>query len=109
MIWILNKRPSPQVWADSVLHWYSVTRRLFHSFGLNYYSTTNGLDPAVVIPRVSRQKMTEASLQADMTRGLERSRSRVEHERRRRLLMEVYTNHTRKVQSFCQQYDILEF
>jgi hypothetical protein len=35
-IWILNTRSSPEQWAASVLHWYSVTQRLFRSLGLDY-------------------------------------------------------------------------
>src|SRR3569623_272964 len=47
--WILNARETPEQWADSVLHWYSITQRMLQSFGYQY-------DESVPQPTVGLEK-----------------------------------------------------
>ena len=36
-VWIFHHRATAEVWATSVLHWYSITRRILNSFQIPYY------------------------------------------------------------------------
>ena len=97
--WILNRRSSPQAWAQSVLHWNSMTRRLFNSYKLNFYP-----HPAQTLPDPST-KVTSKEIEIDMAKGLtERVYNRTEYLRKQTLLQQIYENHTATIYEWVEQF-----
>jgi Sulfotransferase domain len=97
--WILNSRETPERWADSVLHWYSVTNRLLNSFGHTYHegaaaSSTVGLEREVTVEALTRE----------LDVSIRRANDYLAHERRRRLLVDLYVDHEQAVHDFAAQY-----
>ena len=97
--WILNSRETPERWADSVLHWYSVTNRILNSFGHTYHegaaaSSTVGLEREVTVEALTRE----------LDVSIRRANAYLAHERRRRLLVDLYVDHEQAVHDFAAQY-----
>jgi Sulfotransferase domain len=97
--WILNSRETPERWADSVLHWYSVTNRILNSFGHTYHegaaaSSTVGLEREVTVEALTRE----------LDVSIRRANDYLAHERRRRLLVDLYVDHEQAVHDFAAQY-----
>ena len=93
---ILNYRGDPGVWADSVLHWHSVTTRLFNSFGLNVIEPDD-------LPPVP-DEITKDTLIDDMQTSLNRVMDEKEHQRKRDLLIKVFLRHLDKVRKWAGDY-----
>jgi hypothetical protein len=103
-IWILNRRENANVWADSVLHWYSISLRLMNSFGLNYHqyppkeSTTQDKFP-LIGPQVD---MTEQEVQDCLADAYDTAISKEDHSRRWTELTTIYDLHLQKIRKFVQ-------
>ena len=95
---ILNRRQNAQDWAESILHWHSKTTRLFESFNLDL------IQPEDVSP--VPETITYEVLVKDMQASLDRVSSDDEWNRKRRLLMRIYAEHTEKVKRFAEDYKI---
>jgi hypothetical protein len=97
--WILNRRGDSRRWAKSVLHWNSMTRRLFHSYGMDLYP--HPIPP----PPDSSTKVTAEELEVDMAKSLhERVYNRTEYLRKWTLLERIYDNHTATIQAWARQF-----
>ena len=94
---ILNRRKNGGTWANSVLHWHSVTTRIFKSFGLAMIRKDD-LPP-------KPKKITYDTLLKDMQASLNRVLDEQEHQRKRKLLMQVYRQHLRKVREWTEEYN----
>lgn len=93
---ILNYREDPGVWADSVLHWHSITTRIFHSFDL----------PMIVDEhKPPGDEVTYGSLLEDMQTSLDRVMDEAEHQRKRELLKQVFISHLDKVRQWARDYN----
>jgi hypothetical protein len=96
---VLNTRSDPSTWAKSVLHWYSLTRRLFHAFDLEYYATPPPLPPDAKA-RVSHEEIVQ-----DMQRSLdERILNATDLFRQQGLLEQVYTQHLIKIRQWMYAF-----
>jgi Sulfotransferase domain len=99
-VWILNRRATAQQWATSVLHWYSISNRLFNAFGLKYYTDIPESLLAPVKP------LEENDLKRDLEKSIARARDDQQHERRLIDLMTVYDQHTQNLKSFTEKHGI---
>lgn len=93
---ILNYRGDPGVWADSVLHWHSVTTRIFHSFNLSMIEEKD-VSP---VP----DEITKETLMDGMQTTLNRVMDEEEHKRKRDLLKKVFLHHLDKVRKWARAY-----
>lgn len=100
-IWILNYRSSPEVWADNVLHWYSVTKRILKAFDINYYSDV--IDSTVKY--APKHNISLDTLYKALEKSYDRSHDPKEHERRRNELIRIYQIHMEKVRSYATLYN----
>ena len=97
--WILNKRSSSQLWAESIVHWHSKTRRIFASYQLPLYP--HPIPP----PPNPGDKVSHDEIVQDMERVLqERIYNLTEHHRKLALLSRLYLNHSRTIRLWAQQY-----
>ena len=97
--WILNTRNDSRKWAESVLHWHSITRRLFASYDLDFYPHP------IEAPPDATAKITTQELEVAMTKALEeRVYNQTELSRKRNLLERLYENHTQKIQWWARQF-----
>ena len=94
---ILNRRETALDWAESILHWHSVTTRLFESFDLELIQEKD-LAP---VP----DKITYKSLMSDMQDSLNRVMSEEEWKRKRHLLIKAYNRHNQKIRQFASDYN----
>ena len=94
---ILNRRASAHVWADSVLHWYTKTQRLMNSFGMDYHLNS---PPLMVPERNLIQEEVEKCLQDSYALA----NSTEEHLRRRNDLVLAYERHLQKVREFVESH-----
>jgi hypothetical protein len=97
-VWILNSRETPERWADSVLHWYSVTNRLLNSFGESYHGDTGSTSVGL-----NREVGVEA-LTGELEASIGRAFDTAAHDRRRRLLADIYLRHEAAVHDFASSY-----
>ena len=97
--WILNTRGSSRQWAESVLHWHSMTRRFFATYNLDLY-------PSLIPPPPDKSaKISPEELEVEMSMALkERVYNRTEHTRKRIFLERLYQNHTHTIQLWAQQF-----
>lgn len=93
---ILNRRLKAEDWAESVLHWHSITTRLFESFHLEMILQED-------LPPVP-EEITYESLVQDMQISLNRVMSHKEWNRKRDLLVNIYEQHNDKVRRFARDY-----
>ena len=105
--WILNTRSTPTIWADSILHWYSMTRRIFHAFHVPYYpqqqqqSSSSSSSSSITTTR----KVTVDELDHDMQHSLEqRIFNTTERKRHGDLLEQIYRKHIHRIQTFVQSF-----
>jgi hypothetical protein len=96
--WILNRRGSSKQWAANVLHWYSVTNRLFQSFGIDYYH-----DAAVAAEQEPPDTLTQGALVKEIQRSFARMHNETDHARRLQSLQGVYEQHLDKVRAYAAQ------
>jgi hypothetical protein len=96
--WILNRRGSSKQWATNVLHWYSVTNRLFQSFGIDYYH-----DAAVTAEQEPPDTLTQGALVKEIQRSFVRMHNETDHVRRLQSLQDVYEQHLDKVRAYAAQ------
>ena len=54
------------------------------------------------VSRVLQEDVSTKELNAELERSLQRAQNVTEHERRRSLLVEIYTYHTKRVTAFCR-------
>jgi hypothetical protein len=95
--WILNRRGSSKQWATNVLHWYSVTNRLFQSFGIDYYH-----DAAVTAKQEpSPDTLTQGALVKEIQKSFARMHNETDHARRLQSLQDVYEQHLDKVRAYA--------
>lgn len=111
--WILNTRGTAEQWAVNVLHWYSVTNRLFNSFGIPYHKdlehvpVTTALTSTTALTKRRRRRNSDSSmssgkhLYAELERSLERAKNQTEHARRKAALIDIYERHSAKIRAFC--------
>jgi hypothetical protein len=97
-VWILNSRESPERWADSVLHWYSVTSRILHSFGESYHGNRDGASVGL------DREVTVEALTGELEASVERAMDASAHDRRRRVLIDIYLRHEAKVYDFASEH-----
>jgi hypothetical protein len=100
-VWILNHRSDSRTWAISVLHWFSVSTRLFHAFNLTYWSD---IADESAIPIALTQSVTYDQLVEQLQQSVQRATSSAEHERRIALLADVYDLHLQKVTDFAKRH-----
>jgi hypothetical protein len=97
--WILNKRRQREKWAQSILHWYSRTWRLFESFSLQLYSERIPDAPAY------NAHVTTEEILHDMEIALQqRIYNMTEYQRKLDLLTSVYNNHTSTIRQWSKQF-----
>jgi hypothetical protein len=92
--WILNHRGSSKQWATNVLHWYSVTNRLFRSFGIDYYHDAAEADTD------HNPTLTQGALVKEIQRSFARMHNETDHSRRLQSLQDVYEQHLDKVRAY---------
>ena len=96
---VLNTRINPSTWAKSVLHWYSLTRRLFHAFDLEYYATPHPPPPD------AKARISHKAIIHDMQRSLdERILNATDLFRQQGLLEQVYTQHLTKIRKWSYAF-----
>jgi len=93
---ILNRRKNANDWAESILHWHSVTQRLFEGFNLE-------MIPPEDVQSVP-DEISYENLVTDMQASLNRAMSTTEWKRKRSLLAEVYEDHIVKVKQFAEDF-----
>ncbi|GKY93545.1 hypothetical protein MPSEU_000321900 [Mayamaea pseudoterrestris] len=107
-VWILNQRDNAGVWADSVLHWYTVSLRLMNSFGMNYHEYPKQETTAAAqnkFPLMGPQtEMTQNDVEVCLTDAYDAAVSLKEHARRRAALESIYERHLQKVRQFVQDH-----
>jgi hypothetical protein len=96
--WILNRRGSSKQWATNVLHWYSVTNRLFQSFGIDYYH-----DAAAAAEQEPPDTLTQGVLVKEIQKSFTRMHNETDHARRLQSLQGVYEQHLDKVRAYAAQ------
>jgi hypothetical protein len=96
--WILNLRGSSKQWATNVLHWYSVTNRLFQSFGIDYY-----YDAAVTAEQEPADTLKQGALVKEIQKSFARMHNETDHARRLKSLQDVYEQHLDKVRAYAAQ------
>jgi hypothetical protein len=94
--WILNRRGSSKQWATNVLHWYSVTNRLFQSFGVDYYH-----DAAVTAEQEPPDTLKQRALVKEIQESFARMHNEKDHARRLQSLQDVYEQHLDKVRAYA--------
>lgn len=92
-IWILNSRKSASIWATNVLHWHSVTTRLFQAFGLEY----DELIPASRVKIAPEDDMANSETREALDESIARAHNTSAHQYRRSLLEELYFNHNHHI------------
>jgi hypothetical protein len=124
VIWILNQRGSADQWATNVLHWYSVTRRLLHSFNVtyhddeqqdydNYYDDSppdddwNETNAVLAMAAAARRggiaiDKTNRHWYTTLEHSYRRAYNRTAHERRYAALVDIYRRHATKVTDFVE-------
>jgi hypothetical protein len=102
-LWILNQRSHAPDWATHILHWYSITQRLFTAFNLSYYDDASPLAKASVVVAPTRDLSVDDLKQA-FDESLARARNRTDHERRHDQLVQVYQQHERLVQLYAKRH-----
>ena len=96
---ILPYRRDASTWAKSVLHWYSLTRRLFVAFDLEYYPSP------IPPPPPESAKVSADEILRDMQKAIdERIFNRTEHARKEQLLEQVYLTHIAKIRQWARTY-----
>lgn len=98
--WILNRRGSSKQWATNVLHWYSVTNRLFQSFGIDYYYDAAEQKPPGT---ANHPPLTQGALVKEIQRSFARMHNETDHARRLQSLQDVYEQHLDKVRAYAAQ------
>jgi hypothetical protein len=114
VVWILNQRGTAHQWATNVLHWYSVTRRLLHSFDVPYHDDSDDSTPdesteddavlamaaaaarGIVVDETNRHWYTA------LEQSYRRAYNRTAHERRYAALVDIYHRHAKKVIDFVE-------
>lgn len=101
-LWILNTREKSSDWATHILHWHSITKRLFRAFDLSYYSDSS-LQTAKTVVAPTKELSVEF-LERELDRSLARAKNVTEHERRKTLLAKTYEQHSKFVRDFAQHH-----
>jgi len=100
--WILNTRETPERWATNVLHWYSVTSRILHSFGLEYHDYEGNITIGL------KHGVTNQRLYRELDKGIERAHDPIAHQRRHAQLTMIYKQHSQKVKEFSRRFPSLK-
>jgi Sulfotransferase domain len=95
---ILNTRETAGVWADSVLHWHSITTRIFNSFDLKVIDSMDDYTP-------DEDKVSYESLMHDAQVSLDAASDPNELKRKRELLIQVYERHNNKIRAWAERYN----
>jgi hypothetical protein len=96
---LLPYRQDASTWAKSVLHWYSMTRRIFHAFDLDFYPTP------IPPPPPETAKVTADGIVKDMQTAIDqRIFNSTELLRKEELLKQVYMNHAAKIRQWAHTY-----
>jgi hypothetical protein len=96
--WILNTRESSREWAESVLHWHSMTSRFFATYGQPLYAMT-------IPPPSPDDTVTAEEIESDMQLQLDaRIHNRTEHLRKLAILQHIYENHTATIYRWAYQF-----
>lgn len=99
--WILNRRSSPEVWAESIVHWHSKTRRLFASYHLPMYPHP------VMSPPATDHRVSHKEILHDMNRVLlENIYNETDYIRKATLLQKLYRNHTQTIRAWAKQFPL---
>jgi hypothetical protein len=126
VIWILNQRGSADQWATNVLHWYSVTRRLLHTFNVTYHDDEqqdyddnyddsppdddwNETNAALAMAAaaaargsIAMDENTNRHWYTALEHSYRRAYNRTAHERRYAALVDIYRRHAAKVTDFVE-------
>ena len=107
--WIVNTVSNADTWATHILHWYSLTRRLFHAFDVPYYHGDNDDDDRIADSSAGgggarTTPTTTRGVTISVEASLARARNTTEHERRHAALVALYQRHTDRVVAFAQEY-----
>lgn len=99
--WILQTRSSARDWAESIYHWHSRTRRIFHAYEIE-------IDPPHTmssIPVDPSTTVTEEDVEIDMELQLKgRIYNQTEHRRKLMVLERIYQNHTATIYQWANQF-----
>lgn len=114
-IWILTQRVSATVWAQSIMHWYSRTRRLFRAFNLPYHHPhlndeqaeqhSSHRDESLLTVGLSHST-NQHELYKELDIGIARAQNHTLYHERQRLLENVYHEHLQRVSDFCKFHQI---
>ena len=105
--WIVNTVSNADTWATHILHWYSLTRRLFHAFDVPYYHGDDDDDDRIADSSAGGARTTPTTTRGviiSVEASLARARNTTEHERRHAALVALYQRHTDRVVAFAQEY-----
>jgi hypothetical protein len=103
-LWILNVRDQEK-WATNILHWHSTTTRFLNSFQIDYHSEYYSQNHTPVGVGL-REPVDTRFLYQSLELSLERAHNRTEHERRKKILEDLYRNHTAKVTRYARDHRI---
>jgi hypothetical protein len=109
--WILNKRSSSKIWAQSILHWHSKTRRIFASYQLPlhpYYPVmSSSSSPLIATSDHQYRVVSQKEILHDMDRVLlENIYNETEYIRKVTLLQQLYEDHTKMIRTWAQQFPL---
>jgi Sulfotransferase domain len=95
---VLNTRKNAEVWADSVLHWHSITTRMFTTFNLQMIDSMYSYTP-------DDKLVSYKNLMHDAQVSLDRASDPNELKRKRKLLIQVYQRHNNKIRVWAERYN----
>lgn len=102
--WILNRRQTSELWAQSIYHWNSMTRRFLTTYQVPLYPTTTISSPTMMNPPDPSAKVTPQQVEEDIVRSLDQHvYNRTEQLRKFYLLKQIYDNHTATVRHWASQ------
>jgi hypothetical protein len=97
--WIYHHRATAAQWATHVAHWYSITHRLLHAFGVPYYYYYENHEPEEVA-------WTLDDLQHELdTTSMERLHNQTDQQRRYIELVAIHDHFQNTIQQFVHDYN----
>ena len=101
VLWALTLRSNATVWAESILHWHSVTQRLWHA--LNITSDHDSSDKATLeLPH----PVTHDQLLQALNASIKRAHDWTLWNRRRQQLVQAYEAHAQRVRATAAKYGV---
>ena len=96
--WIYHHRATAAQWATHVAHWYSITHRLLHAFGVPYYYYENHEPDEVA------RTLDDFQHELDTT-SMERLHNQTDQQRRTIELVAIHDHFQNTIQQFVHDYN----